>query len=200
MFLDILGTCLSLLATIYFIRLNSYGWLISLVATSLNSLLYWQKGIYADMLLEIFYFITSCYGWFKWRQPSDNEHQSIQILKAKQWYILLTIILSLFLSIKFILTFFTNSDVAILDALTTSLSLAGQWLMCYKFIATWIVWLITDALYAYLYLQKNIPFHTLLMIIYTLMALYGYHNWSKILKYNSLKKKKLMEKPVKPTA
>ncbi|WP_131780941.1 nicotinamide riboside transporter PnuC [Legionella gresilensis] len=181
MFLDIFGALTSFLATFYFIRLNSSAWLISLVAISLNSWLYWQKGIYADMVLELFYFITTCYGWFNWRRTQKNISQSILSLNLKQWLLLLIAINGLFLTINFALIYFTNSDVATLDALTTSLSLVGQWLMCHKFIATWLIWFITDAIYAYLYWQKQIPFHALLMTVYTIMALYGYYSWLKIL-------------------
>ncbi|WP_115302019.1 nicotinamide riboside transporter PnuC [Legionella beliardensis] len=182
MFLDIVGALTSFLATYYFIRLNSRGWLISLVATSLNGWLYWQKGIYSDMLLESFYFITTCYGWLQWQRPITSTNKPILVLKEKQWFTLGIAILALFMIIFFILTAFTNSNVAALDALTTALSLAGQWLMCHKIITTWLIWFITDALYAYLYLQKHIPFHVLLMLIYTIMASYGYFSWLKALR------------------
>ncbi|WP_115330421.1 nicotinamide riboside transporter PnuC [Legionella busanensis] len=187
MFLDIFGAITSFLATFYFIRLHSSAWLISLVAISLNSWLYWQKGIYADMVLELFYFITTCYGWFYWRHTNKNSYQSILTLNLNQWLLLLIAISALFLTIYFALIYFTNSDIATLDALTTSLSLVGQWLMCYKFIATWLIWFFTDAIYAYLYWQKQIPFHALLMTLYTFMALYGYYSWLKILQHTRTK-------------
>ncbi|MGQ3888211.1 nicotinamide riboside transporter PnuC [Legionella sp. CNM-1927-20] len=199
MFLDIFGAITSFLATFYFIRLNSSAWLISLAAISLNSWLYWQKGIYADMFLELFYFITTCYGWFRWHRTNKNIYQSILILNLKQWLLVLIAISSLFLTIYYALTYFTNSDVATLDALTTSLSLVGQWLMCHKFIATWLIWFITDAIYAYLYLQKQIPFHVSLMILYTIMALYGYYSWFQILRNsnNNQSALKLIEQATK---
>jgi nicotinamide mononucleotide transporter len=178
MLLDIFGAVTSLLSTYYFIRLDSKAWLITLFATCLNGFLYWQKGIYADMLLESFYFLSTCYGWYVWQKPIPRLG-IIRKLSTKQWYLLLILLLSCFLLISGLLFTFTRSNVVILDALTTSLSIAAQWLMCYKAITTWIFWFFTDAIYAYMYLHKQLPFHCLLMLVYTGMAIVGYLTWAK---------------------
>ncbi|WP_347251248.1 nicotinamide riboside transporter PnuC [Legionella sp.] len=176
MLLDILGAIISLLSTYYFIRLDSKAWLTSLFATCLNAFLYWQKGIYADMILESFYFFSTCYGWYVWQNPTP-QRENIRSLSKKHWYLLLVLLPSCFLLISTLLVMFTRSDVIILDALTTSLSLAAQWLMCYKAIATWIFWFFTDVIYAYMYLHKQLPFHCLLMLVYMGMAAIGYLTW-----------------------
>jgi nicotinamide mononucleotide transporter len=81
--------------------------------------------------------------------------------------------------LRYLLETFTHSTVALLDAATTSLSLVAQWLMCHKIIITWVLWFITDVLYAAMYLSKNLPFHSILMIIYTGMAIAGYLVWAR---------------------
>lgn len=175
--LDSIGALASLLSTYYFIRLNSKAWVFSLAATCLNGWLYWQKGIYADMLLESFYFITTCYGWLLWRQPVSITQSCVTRLSFKQWILLALSTSLLFIIIKTLLLSFTHSSVANLDALTTALSLVAQWLMCRKVIATWALWFITDVIYVYLYWHKQIPIHALLMLVYTGMAILGYYNW-----------------------
>ncbi len=182
MFFDLLGASVSLISTYYFIRLNSKAWPVGMIATVLNSWLYWHKGIYADMVLEFFYFLSMVYGWYQWKKmPTDSTtHQtSLGYLKPLQWISLGLLLAMIFLSIRYLLETFTHSTVALLDATTTSLSLVAQWLMCHKIIITWILWFITDALYAAMYLSKNLPFHSILMIIYTGMAIAGYLVWEK---------------------
>ncbi|MDP1604184.1 MAG: nicotinamide riboside transporter PnuC [Legionella sp.] len=176
--LDFLGAIASLLSTYYFIRLNSYAWIISIFATCLNSWLYWQKGIYADMMLEFFYFVTTCYGWLLWNKAKTFQRKIIK-LSPHQWLTLALSTLVLFSVILISLSWFTSSTVVTLDALTTSLSIAAQWLMGHKIIATWVLWFFTDGIYAYLYAQKHIPFHAALMLIYTGMAIIGYCHWTK---------------------
>ena len=183
MFFDLLGALVSLISTYYFIRLNSKAWPIGMIATVLNGWLYWHKGIYADMLLEFFYFLSMVYGWHKWQNKKPQDVTAVQTslgyLKPLQWISLGLLLALVFISIRYLLETFTHSTVALLDAATTSLSLVAQWLMCHKIIVTWILWFITDALYAAMYLNKNLPFHSILMIIYTGMAIAGYLVWAR---------------------
>lgn len=182
MFFDLFGALCSLLSTYFFIRLNKNAWLVGLLATCINGWLYWQKGIYADMVLEAVYFVSMGYGWYLWStgQAHTSNKQLIRYhLSLKQWLILATTLVTVFCLIYAFLRTYTHSTVPILDATTTSLSLVAQWLMCHKIIITWFLWFITDALYAFLYWHKSLPFHALLMIVYTGMAITGYMVWAK---------------------
>ncbi|KTD31856.1 Nicotinamide riboside transporter PnuC [Legionella moravica] len=183
MLFDLVGALTSLLSTYFFIRLNNKAWPIGILATILNGWLYWHKGIYADMMLEMGYFLSMCYGWSIWYKQSlikDNSTQKpLGTLTMTQWLWLMLTLVAVFLFIFYILHNLTHSTVAILDAATTSLSLVAQWLMCHKIIATWVLWFITDALFAVMYLNKNLPFHCVLMLIYTGMAIAGYLVWAR---------------------
>lgn len=151
-----------------------------LFATALNGWLYFNHAIYADACLELFYFISLCYGWYRWStlKRSQSIEQLTQLSYPQHLSMLFTILI-LYVTILTLLNRFSHSTVAELDALTASLSLVAQWLMCHKIISTWILWFITDALFAIIYLQKNLPFHALLMLIYMGMAIIGYLCWTK---------------------
>ena len=180
---DVLGACTSLLSTYYFIRLDTKAWPISLVSTCINSWLYWQKGIYAEMFLESFYFLSICYGWYRWANQKQEKSASLIHLTYWRVFFLCLTILALHLIIFNALKSYTHSTVPELDALTTSLSIVAQCLMCYKVIASWVLWFFADALYAFMYSDKNLPFHMLSMFPYLAMAIYGGVKWCK--KYKS---------------
>lgn len=190
--LDLLGAMTSLISTYYFIRLNSHAWLVSIFAACLNSWLYWQSGIYADMMLELFYLVTTCYGWMLWKKGKPVEWKVVS-LSTQQWLSLALSVLTLFTLILLMLSWFTTSTVVTLDALTTSLSIAAQWLMGHKIMATWVLWFLTDGINVYLYVQKQIPFHATLMVIYTGMAIIGYYSWVVKIKP---KTKKVNQRPL----
>jgi nicotinamide mononucleotide transporter len=171
-------------------RLNSKAWPIGIIAILLNGWLYWHKGIYADMVLEGIYFFSMGYGWYRWRGGVKNQKAEpllLNQLSSTQWALLTLILCVVFVGIYTSLTLFTHSNVPLLDAVTTSLSLLAQWLMCHKIIVTWILWFITDALYALMYLNKNLPFHCGLMILYTGMAVSGYVMWVRTAQNKSMK-------------
>jgi nicotinamide mononucleotide transporter len=131
------------------------------------------------MCLESFYFLSICYGWYRWSSPQKQKTPSLIHLSGKKWGYLCVILIATYSLIYTLLITLSHSTVAKLDALTTTLSLVAQWLMCHKIIATSILWFLADALYALMYLYKDLPFHTLLMFIYTGLAIIGYARWHK---------------------
>jgi nicotinamide mononucleotide transporter len=177
MILDALGAGCDLLSTWYFIRLNIKAWPIGLFATILNGCLYWQAGLFADTLLSCFYLFSFCYGWYAWNKPQNTSPYSSQPFSAIQWTMLFLGWLVLFSLLFIMLKTMTTSNVPILDSLTTSMSLYAQWLMGRKMIVTWILWFFVDVLYMFLYLNKALYYHVLLMLVYTGLAVIGYMHW-----------------------
>lgn len=177
MFLDLFGTVISFLATYYFVRANYKAWILTFFAALTNLILYWQKAIYADSLLELFYALSACYGYYTWQQP--KQLKTVFKLTKTQWLGLIAIFFSLFIPIFYILHHFFASKVAALDALTTSLSLLAQGLMGRKYIDSWKLWGLADFLYLCLYTQKGLFFHAGLMMIYLGMAILGHYQWKK---------------------
>lgn len=177
-FYDALGALFSLLATYYFIRIDSKAWILSLAASAINAWLYLQSGIFADMCLESFYFLSTCYGLYRWTSSSQKQ-LVLSSFSKHHWILAIFSGIALYWMIYYILVNFTSSKIPHMDALTTALSLIAQLLMCYKVIFTWVLWFITDALYSVIYLRKELPFHSGLMFIYMVMAVIGYVHWKK---------------------
>lgn len=178
---DLFGALISFTSTVLFIRINALAWPIGLLATLVNGILYWQSGIYAEMILELLYAVSMFYGWYLWflnREPMNPKiiRATFSIKLLTQLIVYLT---CLFLIIYYVLSSHTPSTVPLMDAMTTSLSLLAQWLMCHKIIWTWILWLITDALYAVIYWNKQLPYHVILMCVYCTMAIGGFVYWRR---------------------
>ena len=177
--LDLFGSLFSLLSTYYFIRIDIKAWPIGLMATCINSWLYWTKGIYADMWLEAFYFSSLSYGWFRWSVQRKIPRSTVKYLSTKQWIQLAFCIIGLYFIILHLLSEFSDSTVAKLDALTTAISITAQFLTCYKVITSWVLWLFADLLYLLMYHNKALPFHVVTMFIYTSFAVIGYIYWAR---------------------
>lgn len=175
---DIIGASLAFLATIFYIRINVWAWPIGLIAIGIDMFLYGYKGIYGDMALNSIYLLMTLYGWYQWKFGGNN-HTELPVT-SMDWK--LTAILSLMavfgISITyFILSHYTNSQIPVLDATTTILSLIAQWLICRKILQCWALWFVIDAMYSGLYFYKGIPAHGILNIIYLGMAVAGYWRW-----------------------
>lgn len=188
-YLDFLGAASGLIATCLFIRVHWLAWPIGLIAICIDLVLFYQKGIYGDMCLQMFYLSITFYGWYLWR-PSivSSTTSAIKTLNSRQMFCLGILSTIMILLIAQILKQFTDSNVPYLDSTTTSLSLVAQYLMCKKIIQTWVLWFIIDALYIGLYAYKGLPFHSGLLLLYLFLAVLGYRQWNKkmdLIKFSS---------------
>lgn len=178
---DYLGAILSFTNTLLYAKTNILAWPICIIATLINLFLYSKTGIFAYAFLEIIYLSLAIYGLWHWRYGGQNKQElpisHIPINEAVLCFILLIICYN---CVLYILTNHTDSTIAKLDAFAMALSLIGQWLMCRKYIETWLIWLVVDTMMVAIFYLKELPGHLILNLIYLPIALYGYYTWSKI--------------------
>ena len=182
---DIISSIFSFACTLLYIRASVYAWPIGLIAISIDCFLYSQTGIYGDMSLEVFYFVSTLYGWYAWahggnqKTPLPISHIHWQHVRKLIFIALIGIALT-----AYFLIHDTNSKIPYLDSSTTILSIIAQWLICRKKIENWILWFFIDATYSALFIIKGLPAHSILHIIYCGMAVVGYWHWYRLMKKN----------------
>jgi|WetSurMetagenome_2_1015567.scaffolds.fasta_scaffold225741_2 nicotinamide mononucleotide transporter len=178
--LDIIGTICGLTATACFVGAYKIAWPISLVALFIDGILFWKKGLYGDCVLQIIYFIMILYGWWQWLYGGNSgKGCEITTITLKQVFWCLTVAVLGIVLVYLLLRFYTDSQIPVLDATTTVLSLLAFWLSCYKILQCWILWFIVDSFYIGMYFYKAVPAHAWLNIIYLSMAMYGYFIWRR---------------------
>ena len=137
-------------------------------------------GLYADMGINAFYFVMSVYGWYNWsRKDAESHHVPISKLSLIHWFLYIIIISTAFALIYFILSRYTNSTVPLFDSFTTSLFIAGMWLMAIKKIENWLLWILGDLLVIPLFAMKGLVFTSVQYIVFLVLAIMGYIEWRK---------------------
>lgn len=181
--LDIVGSIFSLISTLFYVKADWRAWPIGVCATLLNISLYSYLGIYGDMTLEVLYFFSMFYGWYVWLRGGKNHHAiAISTLTQQSFLYYLGLAMIGSVIVFFLLKHYTNSTVPYLDSITTVLSLIAQYMTCRKILECWILWFIVDAIYVGLYINKGIPFHSVLLMIYLGLAVAGYLRWYQLKK------------------
>jgi nicotinamide mononucleotide transporter len=178
---DYFGAILAFTSTILYARGNILAWPICTITCLITLYLYYMTGIFADAALELIYLSLAIYGVWHWLYGGANKQRlnisNVPILEA---IFLFIFFITCYCTVTYILTNHTSSTVAKLDSLAMALSLVGQWLMCRKYIQTWFVWFIADAVLACLFYVKQLPAHLILNLIYLPITFYGYYTWSKL--------------------
>lgn len=143
----------------------------------------YTAGLYADMGINVFYFVMSVYGWYNWsRRDENSQHVPITRLSASQWIYNLLLVLLFFGLLWYILDKYTPSTVPIFDSFTTSLFIIGMWLMARKKIENWLAWIAGDILVIPLFAYKGLVFTGVQYLVFTALAISGYFEWRKKLK------------------
>ena len=144
-------------------------------------------GLYADMAINAFYFVMSVFGWYNWTRRVDNTHHvPISSLNMKQWLFYVLLIMVAFGVIYYVLSNYTDSTVPVFDSFTTSLFIAGMWLMAIKKIENWLLWILGDLLVIPMFAMKGLAFTSVQYIVFLILAIMGYIEWRKRLKLKAV--------------
>ena len=130
--------------------------------------------LYADMGINVFYFVMSAYGWYNWthQNGSSEERQITRTSKKEKVYIIIALF-TFFAILYFTLSNFTDSNVPIIDSITTSIFLIGMWLMALKKVENWTFWIVGDLISIPLYAYKGLILSSFQFTIFLILAIMG---------------------------
>ena len=155
-----------------------------LISTFIYAYLLWKWSLLGDSMINVYYFIMSIYGWYHWtRKQGDVDEFPISVMSRKD-KVTGVVIFALTIVFMIVVYLYFNkftSWYSYLDTVLTALFFVGMWLMAKRKIENWIFWIIGDLLSIPLYFAKGYTFTSFQYIIFTIIAVYGYLEWKKIL-------------------
>lgn len=188
--IEILGTIVGVIYLWLEYRASIYLWIASIIMPAIYLVVYYDAGLYADFMINIYYLVIALYGWAAWRysfklfgkgEKTHNRELPISHTPAKMWIKIVGVYAILQLAIAWILIRFTDSTVPWADAFTTAVSVIGMWMLARKYIEQWWVWFIVDAASAALYIYKDLHFTAALYALYAIVVIFGYRKWKQLM-------------------
>jgi nicotinamide mononucleotide transporter len=179
-YVEVCGTLTGFLYLGFSIRQHFLTWPVGLLNALFYIVVFFTAKIYADMSLQFYYVAISIYGWWCWLHGSETGN-ILKVTRTAQvlWLKLMAASILLFMVIAFVLVRFTDSPVPYWDAVTTALSIVATWMLARKKIEHWLLWVVVDAISIGLFIVKELYPTTLLFLVYTILAVYGYFEWKK---------------------
>ena len=150
------------------IRQKNAMWIVGILTSGAAVVVFANEHLYASMCLNIYYVIISFWGLYTWKRDARKvASEEIHLEKLTLRTGLLSILLLTGGTAAFLWLLRTLGDpMSGLDAFVT---IPQQW----------ILWIIADALSAWLCWRTGIPWMALLYIAYCLGAAYGFYHWLK---------------------
>ncbi|MFZ5814188.1 MAG: nicotinamide riboside transporter PnuC [Bacillota bacterium] len=188
---ELLGTLFGLWSVWLAARGRVANYPVGLVNILFFFVIFYQVQMYSDVLLQVYFFIVSLYGWWRWARPRPHEATATHELKistnspAANLAGLVLIALgvyglgTLMRSIHLLLPALFPEPAAFpyYDAFTTVASMAAMYLLARKRLESWVLWVVVDAFCIVLYYLKGIRLISLEYVVFLFIAAFGLWSW-----------------------
>lgn len=172
----------SILSVIYSLKNKVLVFPTGIISTLLFVYLLFKWGLLGDMIVNAYYLVMSVYGWYIWTKKVDETHVTpITYTNKMEHLSTFFIFMGTMFFVYMIYTFFDkwNDWTAYVDTFTTGLFFVGMWLMAKRKIENWIYLLVGDLISVPLYFYKGYTLSSILYLIFTVIAIFGYLEWKK---------------------
>lgn len=141
------------------------------------------EHFYAEIAINIYYFITMIYGVYCWRKRLTNNTLQVQTrrLLPKIFPLLGMMIIAVSLLMGWLLGQYTDDPQPYLDAFTTVPAIVAQILMVMAYREQWYLWLIVDVLAMIMWLRAENYCMAAQYAFWCANCVYGYIQWTKSL-------------------
>jgi nicotinamide mononucleotide transporter len=182
--LEIVAVIASVMSVIYSYRNSILVFPFGIISSLIFIYLLNEWNLLGDLVISIYYFIVSVYGWYIWSRKDETRSVTpvsntlnIQWVKSAGIFVLSTVV------VYFIYEYYHRFEswVSYIDILTTGIFFVGAWLMALRKIEHWLVLLVGNVISLPLYFYKGLSFTSLLYLFFTIMSILGYLSWKKYL-------------------
>jgi nicotinamide mononucleotide transporter len=178
--LEFVAVAFGLISVYFILREKILGYPAGLVNVGSYVYLCFHAGLFANMGINMFYFMMSVYGWYNWARKRGGQttlHVTRLSLRGRLFALLATAVM--FVPLWWLLGCFPESSSPAFDALTTAIFIVAMWLQATKRLESWLFWIAGDILAIPLYAFNGLAFTGFQYLAFLGLAITGYFAWKK---------------------
>lgn len=160
-----------------------WNYAFGMVMVLLYLLIFWERRLYAESVLQIFFFAAQGYGWWLWAKLGDADNRvAVRWLDQRSRATWLLVMAALSVNVGWALERFTNAAAPYVDGPIAVFSVGAQVLLAYRRIENWILWIAIDLVSILLYIYRGLEPTAGLYGGFLVMSLVGLREWIASLK------------------
>lgn len=163
-------------------RDNILCWPTGIAGSLLYLYIFYHARLYSDVLLQLYFLITSIYGWYNWGHGGAGDTalkvSRLSLPAMAGWGVVIvigTLLLGTYMKRR------TRAAIPYGDASITVLSLVAQYLLTAKVLESWVLWIATDAIATVVYWKRRLYLTAGLYALLFMLACKGLMEWIKLL-------------------
>ena len=188
--IDLISSVLGLTCVFLAGRNSKYNFWVGYLYTAALFLMFWNKNLYASLLLQPVSLAINILGHWRWTHPRENEESSEDRSALKvgmlSWTERVLCIVSVFLVAGLwgwsLDSLFPADPHPYLDSCVTVLILIAQLLSALKKWDCWIAWLLVNVTQIFLHLSVGHVFMPIVCALYLVNGLWSLATWMKLYK------------------
>lgn len=182
-YIEVAASLFGLISIYFGIKEKPIFWIFAFINAVFFVFVYFDKKIYALMLLQFYYISLSFYGFYYWIKggKSAQSQQKVPIKRLENNKIMIGALVFIFIYffLTAILKYFTDSTIPFIDAIITTFSIFASFLMTKKYIEHWFLWVVSDIISIVTFAHQQM-FATMIMYLFFLSSAFiGFFQWKK---------------------
>jgi nicotinamide mononucleotide transporter len=161
-------------------RNSIHTWWTGIVGCALFGLLFYQSTLYADVLLQLFFVVSSAIGWWRWGR--GNGGRALPVAQARFAQLVWTAPAGVAATLAYgaLLHHYTNAYAPFVDSAVLVFSVIAQFLLMQRRIETWPFWLLVNTIAVPLYASRGLYLTAILYACYWANALVSWQSWRRL--------------------
>jgi nicotinamide mononucleotide transporter len=161
------------------VRQSPGNWPFGVANAVILFVLFFRHRLYGDMALQVLFAAICLLGWYRWLFGGVG-HSPLRVTRISRAGALAYAAAGVVATAVFTPYLRSINDASpLLDALTTVLSVEAQYLMTRKVIEHWLVWMVADVIYIWLYADRGLYVTGLLYVVFFAMCVAGWRDWRR---------------------
>jgi nicotinamide mononucleotide transporter len=148
-----------------------------------QGILFYRTRIYADALLQVFFFVTLAWGWWHWVKGRGAAAElPVTRLGARGRVAIGLLATAATVVWALALQRWTDAVIPWRDAFIAAFSVAAQVLQARKQIETWPLWVVVNLVAIPAYWSASLAYSAFLYVIYLGLAVTGWVAWVRAMR------------------
>ena len=184
------------LTTVFLARNNKSNFYVGYFYTALLFFMFWQKNLYANLILQPISLGINIMGQYRWSHPKKSEESSaasgelkVSMLSWPQRGLAVAFVLVMALvwgwlmsmmGTRWFVGYFPANPLPYLDCCVTVLILTAQTLSALKKWDCWVAWLLVNIANLTLYLKAGLVFMPIVSCLYLVNGIWSLFSWYRL--------------------
>ena len=178
--LEIAGFVLGFANIVLLIRRSVWNFPVAMAMVSCIGVVLVEARLYAEAGLQVFFFVVNAWGWWLWsRARGDDDEVPVRWLgwPARIAWLAATAVGSVALGLT--LSRYTNAALPMADSAVTGMSIAAQFLLSFRRIENWVLWVVIDVVSIALYVIRDLNLLAVLYVAFLVLSVIGLREWTR---------------------